>query len=369
MERWRLLEHDGVGAAQGLAVDEAVMGGYGRGAPDRPPTLRLYTYEDHAALVGRFQHLDAEIDLDECARSGTGANRRPTGGGAIVMGRGQLGVAVVTRAPAAERPKELLERFSAGIVAGLAEVNVTASFRGKNDLEVDGRKIAGLGIYLDGSGGLLFHSSVLADLDIDFMLSVLRIPAAKLGDKAAAAVAERVTTVSRETGEPWTGARLRDVIALGFAKALQVDLEPADLEPAEVAAADRLVTDKFETEEWQTQRTPHPDANTSAVFKSRAGLVRLYLALFGGTVKSALFTGDFNALPDALARFEEALRWKALEADVVAQAVADTGVAVELGIEPGDLVAEVVVAGERATVRSVAAPDLPQGSCYFPDKE
>lgn len=365
---WRLLADDGAGAAGGLALDEALMGGYGRDAPDRAPTLRLYTYRSHAALVGRFQHLDAEVDLDACARTGTGVNRRPTGGGAIVMGAGQLGVAVVSRAPAAERPKELLERYAAGIQAGLAELGITARFRGKNDLEVGGRKIAGLGLHLDGRGGFLFHASVLADLDIPFMLEVLRIPAAKLGDKAAAAVGERVTTATRETGRARDGAGLRDVVALGFAKALDIDLEPGQVEPAERAAARRLVADKYGTDDWLAQRSPHPDATASAVLKTPAGLVRLYLALSGGTVKSALFTGDFNELPPALSRFEESLRWKALDAGVVERAAHAAGVDVELRLSTDALVAAVVDAGERAAGRAVAAP-VRAGSCYFPEKE
>jgi lipoate-protein ligase A len=368
MDQWRLLAHDAVGAEEGLAYDEALMAGYAREAPPLRPTLRLYTYRSHVALVGRFQHLEAEVDLDACRRTGTGFNRRPTGGGAIVMGAGQLGVAVVTRAPAAERPKELLERFSTGIVAGLEELGIEARFRGKNDLEVGGRKIAGLGLYLDGAGGMLFHSSVLADLDIGFMLEVLAIPAAKLGDKAVAAVAERVTTVTRETGEAWSGRSLRDVIAVGFAKSLDLDLVPGEADPTEQAGTDRLVDQKYATDGWLFQRTPHPDANGSVVFKTRAGLVRLYLALSGGTVKSALLTGDFNDLPAAMTRFEEALRWKALDAAVVGGLVTDTGVADELGVDADEVVAAVMTAGEQARRHEVAAPDRPEGSCYFPEK-
>jgi len=90
---WRLLSDDGVEAAGGLALDEAMLAGYSRESdPGWPSTLRLYTYRSHCALVGRYQHLEAEVDLDACRRTGTGFSRRPTGGGAIVMGAGQLGV-------------------------------------------------------------------------------------------------------------------------------------------------------------------------------------------------------------------------------------------------------------------------------------
>ena len=364
---WRYLTDDDVEAAAGLALDEAMLAGYARGAdPDWAPTLRLYAYRSHCALVGRYQHLEAEVDLDACRRTGTGWSRRPTGGGAIVMGAGQLGVAVATRAPAEVNPRELLARYAEGIVAGLAELGIEATFAGKNDLSVNGRKIAGLGLYLEPGGGLLFHSSVLADLDIPFMLEVLNIPAAKLGDKAVAAVAERITTVSRETGTTVSGAGIRSVIATGFAKALGVELVPGTTTAAEEARAAQLATERYGNEQWCTEHSPQPDATATSVFKTPEGLVRCYLALHGPTIKSALFTGDFNAVPEPLARFEASLRWARLEEATLEKLAASscpdgTG----LGVPPSDLVKAVLAAGERAT--APAAPVRPSGSCYFPE--
>lgn len=365
--RWRFLADDGAGAAEGLALDEAMMAGCSRDAEVRAPTLRLYTYASHVALCGRFQHLEAEIDLDACRHTGTPFNRRPTGGGAIVMGAGQLGVAVVTRAPAAESPKELLERFSRGIVAGLSRLGIDAVFRGKNDLKVDGRKIAGLGLYLDGHGGLLFHSSVLADLDVPFMLDVLDIPAAKLGARAVEAVEERVTTVSRETGDAWDGASLRHVIARGFAEALDVELEAGEPTADERRRTAELVAAKYATDEWLFQRSPREDATATSMLRTPGGLVRCYLALQGDTIKSALFAGDFNEIPVPLARFESGLKWARLDRARLERLAAETCPAgTDLGVEPGELVDAVLAAGERAQVREVAAPDR-LGSCYFPE--
>jgi lipoate-protein ligase A len=368
MTRWRYLSDDGVGAAEGLAFDEALMSSHARTSPPAPPVLRLYTYQSHAALCGRYQHLEAEVSLEGCTRTGTRFNRRPTGGGAIVMGAGQLGVAVVTRAPADRRPKEVLLQFSEGIVAGLAKLGIEATFGGKNDLVVEGRKIAGLGLYLDSDGGLLFHSSVLADLDIPFMLQVLDIPAAKLGDKGVAAVEQRVTTVTRETGQPWTGATLREVIALGFAEELGCELAESEATVAERARAAALVEGKYTTEEWLFQRTPQPDATATALVKTPGGLVRLYLALQGDTIKSALFTGDFNEIPPPLAHFEAALKWaRADRGELERIAAACFGDGTGLGVAPEVLIAGIVDAAEKAAVREVVAPDR-TGSCYFPEE-
>ncbi|MHB8621414.1 MAG: lipoate--protein ligase family protein, partial [Chloroflexota bacterium] len=87
---WRYIADDGVEASFGLAADEYLLSGYetGREAPgggDIPPTLRLYTYRSHCALVGRFQDPAVEVDVAACRRRGVAVNRRPTGGGTILM--------------------------------------------------------------------------------------------------------------------------------------------------------------------------------------------------------------------------------------------------------------------------------------------
>lgn len=364
----RLIQDDDVGAAEGLALDEALMGAYGRGQPEVPATLRLYTYRSHCALVGRYQNLAAEVDLEACRRTGTEVSRRPTGGGAIIMGAGQLGVALVDRTPVDRRPREIIEECSAAIVSGLAELGITATFRGKNDLEVAGRKIAGLGLYVDDTGAMLFHASVLADLDVDFMLEVLRIPVAKLADKAAAAVGERVTTVSRETGVLHTGATVREVIGLGFAKAFGVELTPSAPDRTELLRAATLVGDRYRADAWLSEQSAIPDGSGSALLKTPAGLLRMYVSTHGDLVKSAVVVGDFSILPPAVGHLESGLRWQRLDPRTVTAIVSESGADRALGVSADQLTDTVLNAGRKASTLAAAAPVRSAGSCYFPEQ-
>ena len=363
----RLITDDGAGAAEGLALDEALMARYARGQPAQPSTLRLYTYRSHCALVGRYQNLEAEVNLAACRRTGTQVSRRPTGGGAIIMGAGQLGVAFTSAAPAGRRPREIIEELAGAVAAGLALLGITAVFRGKNDLEAAGRKIAGLGLYVDPAGGMLFHASVLADLDIGFMLEVLRIPAAKLADKAAAAVADRVTTVTRETGRPHTAADVREAIAAGFDAASATTLQPGAPDPAERALAARLAAERYGAQSWLTERSLAADGSGSAAFKTPAGLARIYLTTHGGLVKNAIVVGDFNELPPAVVAMESALRWRRLDQRSVTEAVISSGAGPALGITAERVAAAVLDAGRQAGERVTAAPVRSAGSCYFPE--
>ena len=352
---WRLLADDGAGAAEGLALDEALMRRYAQGEPACAPTLRLYSYRDHCALVGRYQNLQAEVDLAACRRTGADVNRRLSGGGAIVMGRGQLGVAYLDRARPGERPREVIEGLAAALVAGLAKLGITASFQGKNDLEVGGRKIAGLGLYVDPTGALLFHASVLADLDVGLMLGLLRVPAAKLEGRAVAAVAERVTTVSAETGARHDATTLRPFIAEGFGTTFGVTLEPGAPDRAEADRARALAASRYRSQSWLDEHSAAPDASGSALLKTPAGLARIYLTTHGDLVKSVMVAGDFNELPPALAAMESGLRWRRLDRKVVMAVVTGSGVADALGVSPELVTAALLEAGPKAGEDAVAA--------------
>jgi lipoate-protein ligase A len=318
-QTWRHVADDGVGAAFGLAADEVVTRRQGTGAS--PPTLRLYTYRTHCALVGRFQRAASELRLDECRKAGVEVNRRPTGGGAIIMGGDQLGVAIMVPAPGAERPyeraRELFTRFSAGLVEALRGLGIAAEYRRKNDLEVASRKIAGLGIYFDPAGGLLFHASLLVDLDVGFMLRMLRTPFEKISDKEIATVAERMTTVRRETGREITLDEVRGRVADGYARTLGVELCAGGFSPEEIDEIDGLVRARYATEEWLGREPATPDAMGSATVKTEGGLLTAQLTLAGDVIKAVYLTGDFFADEATLAAMERALRWHPADPDAV----------------------------------------------------
>jgi len=369
MSRWRSITDSGSGAAEGLATDEALLLDHGRdGSGPYEATLRLYTYRSHCALVGRFQSLHDEVDMVAARRLGIEVGRRPTGGGAIIMGDGQLGIAVATRAPAGIAPRELLARYARGVSAGLARLGLTTQFAGKNDLQVGGRKVAGLGLYVDPTGALLFHASVLADLDIALMLRVLQIPGAKLSDKGVQRVHERVTTISRELGGPVSMDAIRSAMAAGFGDALGVELEDSALSNAQRARRDRLIHDRYGASEWTDQRSPLRDAHGTEVLKTPEGLVRVYVATHGATIKSVTVAGDFNTVPPGITGLEAALRWAPATRDETLRATLRLVGPGDLGVPPQRVADCVWSATERALERAAGAhPVRASGSCYFPD--
>jgi lipoate---protein ligase len=365
---WRLITDDNVTASFGLAADEALAQRVGMNRSQR--TLRLYTYNSHCALVGRFQNIENEIRVEYCRANGIPLNRRPTGGGAIIMGADQLGVALTIPGRGEDnyaQAREMMSHFSEGLVRGLDQLGVEAKFRRKNDIEVNGKKLVGLGVYRAPSGGLLFHASLLVDIDIALMLQVLNTPFEKISDKEIDTVAGRITTVRRETELNLSVDEVRRLIADGFAGAFNRSLLHADgFTRDELDDIAKLEHEKYLTDDWIHQTTSVPDSNGSAKVKTDAGLIDVSVTMAGGTIKAAFIGGDFFAEESAIADLEASLRWHSGHQEKVAvtiQKIFQRRQSQFSGIQPEVMVEAVTKAVSRARVAEGQMRADPYG-CY-----
>ncbi|HHT9125042.1 MAG TPA: lipoate--protein ligase family protein [Candidatus Brocadiia bacterium] len=263
---WRYIEDNNVSASFGLAADEYLVTAFNPPHPNPLPQgeregrgsgiLRLYTYKSHCALVGRFQDVEKELNLEECKRRGIAVNRRPTGGGAILMGEDQLGIAIVSplleesRGTACRAPTILFETYSKGVALGLRRLGIEAEFRPKNDMLVNGKKIAGLALFVEDNNNMLFHASVLLDMDISLMLSVLNISQGKLSGKGINTAGGRITTVAKELGRKVFMRELRDAIKLGFQDAFAVEFNHEPFNVNEITAIKKLEERKYKASDW-----------------------------------------------------------------------------------------------------------------------
>ena len=309
MTTWRYIKNDNVTASAGLAADEVLANC--SGARTSLPTLRLYTYQP-CALVGRFQTIENELNLNYCVENKIPVNRRPTGGGAIIMGQDQLGVALVIPGKSDEtyaHVRERMAQFSQGIISGLGTLGIEVEFRRKNDLEVNGKKIAGLGLHKTATSGLLFHASLLVDLDVPFMLNVLKTPFEKISDKEISTVSERTTTVLREIDTNLNINELRTIILNGYRNAFQVDIQKGDFTKSELEEIHQLEKDKYRNRDWIFQTTDVLDATGKDIVKTPGGLLDVRIVLAGNMIKSAYIGGDFFTSEHAIADLEQSLRW------------------------------------------------------------
>ena len=309
---WRYLCEDRVSDSYGLAADEAMALRVGENLS--PPVLRLYTYRSCSALVGRFQRIENELNLEFCREQKMSVNRRPTGGGAILMGEDQLGVALMLRDwNGCKAPRELMRHFASALCEGLLFFDIKAQFRGKNDLEVEGRKIGGLGIHSNASGGYLLHCSLLVDLDMPLMLRALNVPVEKLEARQLKSIEGRITTVRRELKKDTSLNEVRDKIRRAFSSYFGFEFEKSCYSPEEKKAIGEMESSRYLNKDWIYQKVDVPDLSGEARQMTPAGLLDVRVTMAGRQIKAVFLGGDFFAEESAVSDIEGSLRWHSSE--------------------------------------------------------
>jgi lipoate-protein ligase A len=239
--KWRYLEDDGCTASLGLATDECLAMGLSSKV-DATHVLRLYTYGERCALVGKYQEVSSEINQEYCRAQGMTINRRPTGGGAIIMGRGQLGVAIAM--PLSEdfsflKLSMIFERYSRGLLLGMEKLGLNANLKPRNDLLLNGKKIVGMAFSTIGNAAL-FHASLLVDLDETALAGALR----------SHTPLKALTSVSRELGRAVSIEEVRQAVKEGYKEAFAVELTPETFDHAEMREIGLLEKVKYKNPVW-----------------------------------------------------------------------------------------------------------------------
>ena len=239
--------------ALNMGIDEAVLGAVSRA--ESPPTLRLYRWSPPCVTVGYFQGLEAEVDLEACRAGGVDTVRRLTGGGAVFH-ESEITYSLVVPLSHELAPDGILASYRlicAGIVRGLAILGVESAFEPINDILSGGRKISG-NAQTRRQGCLLQHGTVLLDLDVERMFTLLKVPAEKLKGKLIEDVKSRVTSLRMLLGREIPYEEAAAALRRGFAEAWGATLEDAPLTAAEAAEARRCAVERFSTPGWNGRR-------------------------------------------------------------------------------------------------------------------
>ena len=244
---WELLHPAAVAPAVHLALDQVLTEEVGAGR--RKPTLRIWEWDSPAVVIGSFQSLANEVDLEAAARYGIDVVRRVSGGGAMFMEAGS----VVTYSLSA--PDDLVRGMSFAesyaylddwVLQALRSLGVDATYQPLNDISSPGGKIGGAAQKRLGSGAVLHHVTMSYDMDGDKMVQVLRIGREKMSDKGTVSAAKRVDPLRRQSGL----ARSAIIERMEETFIRLTGATRGELTEGELAAAEELVRTKFSTEEW-----------------------------------------------------------------------------------------------------------------------
>jgi lipoate-protein ligase A len=137
---------------------------------------RLWEIDGASVVLGRFGNSAREVFENRCRRDGVPVVRRFSGGGAVVVGRGCLNVAIAFALPVYPELADVTRSYGS-VLRGLADaLSITGlSIAGGTDLAIGGRKVSG-NAQRRGRRALLHHGTLLYDFDPTLAALYLREP-------------------------------------------------------------------------------------------------------------------------------------------------------------------------------------------------
>jgi lipoate-protein ligase A len=266
------------------------------------PTLRFISFE-RCVLVGFFQSVEQELRVEYCKQKNIKINRRITGGGSIYFDPSQVGWEVI--APLSlfgASPEKFYEIFGTSVANGLRKLGIKANFKKRNDIEVNGKKISGMGgvTYHDA---FLFQGTLLVEDRIEEMLYSLRVPIEKLKPKEIDSVRERVTCIQHEIGRIPSREELKNAIRTGFYETLGISTSPGEMTTEEINNINSSL-EYFNSPKW-IDRVKLPEETQgllTGTYRSSIGTIKVSILVNAAQkmVRSTHITGDFFLESDTM---------------------------------------------------------------------
>ncbi|MBW1928851.1 MAG: hypothetical protein JRH08_13925 [Deltaproteobacteria bacterium] len=318
-ENWRLFKETtrSLSTAEGLAIDDTLP--WSVSNLGSPPILHLYTFVP-SVIVGKYQDIEAALKLDRCKARGIEYNRRSTGGGTVIMGPDivALGFGINVDHPGLKSGVGgVFESLSRVLIGALKKVGIKAAFRPKNDLEVHGKKIAGLSAAAESGKALLFHTSLLVDFDVELMIDIMNTPLIKLQDKGYNCFSQRMTTTRWELGRDLPVTEMMNAIQEAFEEYFGIRFVEDAPAPQEQRKIREFIDTRYTQRDWIFSHK-HPRARMGiGQIKTKGGLLEIYLSLSGGSIENVVITGDFFSTTENIQRLENALKWTSARREMI----------------------------------------------------
>ena len=258
------------------------------------PFLLLWQ-NDNSVIVGRYQNIAAEIDVEAAKALNVKVVRRSTGGGAVYHDLGNLNYSLILPCPDPERLD--LAVISSPILHALTAAGLPVTASGRNDLLLNGKKISGTAQTLK-NGHLLNHGTLLYDSNMTVLEKVLKPDPEKLKSKGITSVKSRVCNIKEEMGWTMSISDFWELLLEGFGPLNTHQLSPEEFEDVAL-----LQKEKYAAWDWNTKE---PECTYYNEQRFPEGKLSLAVTVAKNTIKECRISGDFLGLTD-IVPLEDAL--------------------------------------------------------------
>ncbi len=161
----------------------------------REDEIILYLWQNnHTVVIGRNQNPWKECRCRDLEGNGGKVARRLSGGGAVYHDLGNLNFTFLMK-----RENYNFDRQVEVILKAVQSLGIAATFTGRNDLVVEGKKFSGNAFYFSEEKAY-HHGTILIDTDFNRLQDYLTVSKGKMKSKGIESVRSRVVNLSEITG-------------------------------------------------------------------------------------------------------------------------------------------------------------------------
>lgn len=254
--------------------------------------LFLLWINEPAIIIGKHQNAIAEINKEYTDSHGIHVVRRLSGGGAVYHDLNNLNYTIISNK--ADEGAFDFKTFSKPVIDTLATLGVKADFTGRNDLEIDGKKICG-NAQAYYKGRMMHHGCLLFDVDMSVLADALKVSKDKIESKGVKSVRARVTNINNELPQKMTVLEFKDAI-LNQMKKEYPDMEEYVLSEDELKHIQDIRDSQFGTWDWTYGETP--DYTIERNVRYPAGKITSFAKVEKSVIESIKIYGDFFGIGD-----------------------------------------------------------------------
>ncbi|WP_163182903.1 lipoate--protein ligase [Neobacillus sedimentimangrovi] len=279
-------------------------------------TYLLFYINEPSIIIGKNQNTIEEINTEYVEKNGIHVVRRLSGGGAVYHDLGNLNFSFITKDDGESFHN--FRKFTEPVTAALKKLGVNAELSGRNDIEVDGRKISG-NAQFSTKGRMFSHGTLLFDSEIENVVSALKVKKDKIESKGIKSVRSRVANISEFLEEKITIEQFRSLL-LKFIFDGQEQVPEYVLTEKDWEKIYQLSKERYQNWEWNYGKSPKFNLQHSKRFP--AGSIDVRLEVNKGMIENCKIYGDFFGVGD-VGEIEEKLIGIRYEKNEIEKALAD----------------------------------------------